>query len=84
MKKIKDSNCKSGYLFKFLTDSNKWQFHTPDAAWEGNLLEIWQLMVFEYDISNSDIRYSALHMKRSDDNVAHFGILGNLIFTCKK
>lgn len=79
------NNDVSGYVLKFIPNTKKWQIHSSKyGAFEGDLLQIWQTMVFHYEMPNGDIRHAIKEMKEKSHNVAYFGVLGGFLFTSRK
>ena len=61
---------------------NSWELHTSKhGAWRGSLRDVWQKMVFQIGIQNSEVRFALQEMDFNDHNVAHFGIMGSFIFS---
>lgn len=74
----------SGYRLRKISKTGLYQIHSGNhGAFEGDLLSIWQKMVWEFEMSNSDIRIAIEEMGKLDHNVANFGIHGGFLFTQK-
>lgn len=73
-----------GYRLENDQVTKKWRFISPKGEFEGDLVYVWQIMNWEFEIANSEIRYALEEMKKKDHNVSEFGMFGSFMFTSKK
>ena len=78
------SNPGAGFRLRYVPGKDLYQIHSGEhGAFEGPLRLIWQKMVWEFEIENSEIRYALSEMADKGHNVANFGIFGGFLFTTK-
>lgn len=73
-----------GYRLENDRTTKNWRLVSPRGEFNGDLVYVWQIMNWEFEISNSEIRYALEEMKKNKHNVAEFGMFGSFMFTLKK
>lgn len=78
-----NTESRTGFKLK-QTGDKKWQLTAGSKVFEGDLIHVWQIMAWEFEFLNSEVRFAIEEMKKNNHNVAHFGIFCSFIFSEKE
>ena len=75
---------KPGFILQ-KTAPSQWQVSSEKyGVLKGDLVKVWQTMVWDYEFANKEVRMALDEMEKNNHNTSHFGIFKTFIFTEQK